>query len=140
MTRFIGAIYQLAPELGKLQAHHGVFASLGNHDLWVNAEAITHALSNSGIRVLINQGVPVYANGELIWLAGIDDVNIVYQRVQSVAGRARHHVNGMVVGSAQRHIGDGNQFISVRPAADPLRCGGHLSYPGESLKAIACPN
>ena len=73
VTRFVGAIYQLAPELGKLRAHHGVFASLGNHDLWVNAEAITHALNNSGIRVLINQGVPIYANGELIWLAGIDD-------------------------------------------------------------------
>ena len=73
VTRFIGAIYQLAPELGKLRAHHGVFASLGNHDLWVNAEAITHALNAVGVRVLINQGVPIHANGELIWLAGIDD-------------------------------------------------------------------
>jgi hypothetical protein len=73
VTRFISAIYTLAPELGKLQAQHGVFASLGNHDLWVNAETITHALNTSGVRVLINQGVPIYANGELIWLAGIDD-------------------------------------------------------------------
>ena len=73
VTRFLGAIYQLAPELGKLRAHHGVFASLGNHDLWVNAEAITHALNASGVRVLINQGVPIYNNGEFFWLAGIDD-------------------------------------------------------------------
>lgn len=73
VTRFIRAIYPLAPELGKLQAHHGVFASLGNHDLWVNAEVITHALKTCGVGVLINQGVPIYANGALIWLAGIDD-------------------------------------------------------------------
>jgi predicted MPP superfamily phosphohydrolase len=73
VTRFTGAIYRLAPELGKLQAHHGVFASLGNHDLWVNAEAITHTLNTSGVRVLINRGLPLNANGELIWLAGIDD-------------------------------------------------------------------
>jgi predicted MPP superfamily phosphohydrolase len=73
VTRFISAIYHLAPELGKLQAHHGVFASLGNHDLWVNAEAITNALNSCGVCVLINQGVPIYNNGELIWLAGIDD-------------------------------------------------------------------
>ena len=58
VTRFIGAIYQLAPELGKLRAHHGVFASLGNHDLWVNAESISHALNSSGVRVLTNQGEP----------------------------------------------------------------------------------
>ena len=73
VTRFLSAIYQLAPELGKLRARHGVFASLGNHDLWVNAEAITHALNASSVRVLINQGVPIYNNGEFFWLAGIDD-------------------------------------------------------------------
>ena len=73
VTRFIGAIYQLAPELGKLRAQYGVFASLGNHDLWVNAEAITHALISSGVRVLINKGVPISVNAEFFWLAGIDD-------------------------------------------------------------------
>ena len=73
VTRFIGAIYRLAPELEKLQGKHGVFASLGNHDLWLNAEAITHTLNNSGVRVLINQGVQIHTKGEFIWLAGIDD-------------------------------------------------------------------
>jgi len=73
VTRFIGAIYELAPELAKLRAHQGVFASLGNHDIWVGAEAITQALNAYDIHVLNNQGVSISLDGELLWLAGVED-------------------------------------------------------------------
>lgn len=73
VTRFISAIYELAPELGKLRARHGVFASLGNHDIWLDAAIIAQTLNTSGVSVLINQGVPVSVSGEVLWLAGVDD-------------------------------------------------------------------
>lgn len=73
VTRFIRAIYELAPELAKLRAHHGVFASLGNHDIWLGPAAISQTLNASGVHVLINQGVPLSVDGEHLWLAGVDD-------------------------------------------------------------------
>jgi predicted MPP superfamily phosphohydrolase len=73
VTRFISGIYELAPELAKLNAPHGVFASLGNHDIWVNAKEISNTLQASGISVLVNQGVPIQINDESLWLAGVDD-------------------------------------------------------------------
>jgi len=73
VTRFISAIYELGPVLAQLRASYGVFASLGNHDLWTDAAVITQVLNNSGVHVLINQGTPVSIDGETLWLAGVDD-------------------------------------------------------------------
>lgn len=74
VTRFISAIFEMAPELARLRARHGVFASLGNHDIWVDAEVISQTLNASGVHVLINQGVPLSVGGGTLWLAGVDDV------------------------------------------------------------------
>ncbi|MFC1996211.1 metallophosphoesterase [Chloroflexota bacterium] len=74
VTRFISAIYEMTPVLAQLRARYGVFASLGNHDIWVNPSVITQTLNTAGIQVLINQGVPISVEGETLWLAGIDDV------------------------------------------------------------------
>jgi len=73
VTRFISGIYEMGPVLGQLRARHGVFASLGNHDLWLDAAIITQTLNASGVPVLINQGLPISVNGETLWLAGVDD-------------------------------------------------------------------
>ena len=73
VTRFISAIYVMAPVLAQLRARYGVFASLGNHDIWLDAEVITQTLKASGVTVLINQGIPISVDGETLWLAGVDD-------------------------------------------------------------------
>ena len=73
VTRFISAIYEMAPILAQLQAHHGVFASLGNHDLWLDPSIITQTLNASGLMVLVNQAVPIQVDGDALWLAGVDD-------------------------------------------------------------------
>lgn len=60
-----------ARELAHLQAPLGVYACLGNHDYWTDADAVTRALQRAGIRVLCNAGVRV---AEGLWVAALDDV------------------------------------------------------------------
>ncbi|WP_170382654.1 metallophosphoesterase [Ruegeria atlantica] len=73
-------IAELAPVLGGLQAKHGVFAVLGNHDWWDDLAAqrrgggpnlYADALQRNGIPVLSNEAVKLEGPG--IWLAGLED-------------------------------------------------------------------
>lgn len=67
------SIAALSPVLGDLNARHGVFAILGNHDLWTDAEIVRSGLESHGIRVLINQRVTLDSAGDTLVLAGLDD-------------------------------------------------------------------
>jgi len=68
----IGSAWQCANILTGLKCKH-VFASLGNHDVFVDAAEVTAALTANGIRVLTNASVPLERGGARIWLAGVDD-------------------------------------------------------------------
>lgn len=50
-------VAELTAPLAELKARAGVFASLGNHDVWNAPRRITEALGHHGIRVLTNSGV-----------------------------------------------------------------------------------
>lgn len=63
----------VAAELGKLKAKYGVYACLGNHDHWTDADLLTHLFRGEGIKVLINEGLRFEARGASFWLAGVDD-------------------------------------------------------------------
>lgn len=65
-----------AQALGALNARHGVFAVLGNHDHWTDAEKMTAALTRYGIRVLVNENVQIGLDGSYISLAGVDDLMV----------------------------------------------------------------
>ncbi|MGR3614666.1 MAG: metallophosphoesterase [Paracoccaceae bacterium] len=73
-------IVDVAPELAKLTARHGVFAVLGNHDWWDDTAAqrrgggpnlYAEALEEQGIPVLSNRALKLETAG--IWLAGLED-------------------------------------------------------------------
>jgi predicted MPP superfamily phosphohydrolase len=66
-------IFELAPVLAGLNAAHGVFAALGNHDLWTNAAVVRQGLEASGIPVLVNQGLALPFGREALYVAGLDD-------------------------------------------------------------------
>lgn len=66
-------IEDLAPALGRLNARQGVFAILGNHDVWTNPDLITRWLERQGIPVLHNRGVVLQAGRGRLHLAGVDD-------------------------------------------------------------------
>ncbi len=66
-------IAPVAAVLGKLKAKYGVYACLGNHDHWTDADLVTHLFRGEGINVLINEGIRFEARGASFWLAGVDD-------------------------------------------------------------------
>jgi predicted MPP superfamily phosphohydrolase len=63
-----------AQMLRELQASHGLWAVMGNHDALTDPDHVTSALRAEGIQVLANQSVPIESNGARFWLAGVDDV------------------------------------------------------------------
>ena len=58
-------------ELSHLKAKEGVFAVPGNHD---NKELTLYTFSKNGIRLLINETVPLYRKNDYILIAGVDDL------------------------------------------------------------------
>lgn len=66
-------IAPVAAELGKLKAKYGVYACLGNHDHWTDADLVTYAFRSEGINMLINEGFRFETRRGSFWLAGVDD-------------------------------------------------------------------
>lgn len=66
-------IAPVAAVLGKLKAKHGIYACLGNHDHWTDAELVTHLFRGEGINVLINEGFRFETRRGSFWLGGVDD-------------------------------------------------------------------
>ncbi len=60
--------------LRQMQAPHGLWAVLGNHDVSTAPRLVIGALQTRGIRVLLNQSVAIEQNGARFWLAGVNDV------------------------------------------------------------------
>jgi predicted MPP superfamily phosphohydrolase len=66
-------IAPVASVLAKLKAKHGVYACLGNHDHWTDADLVTDLFRGEGINVLINEGFRLETKRGSFWLAGVDD-------------------------------------------------------------------
>lgn len=66
------SIFDLAPQLAKLNPRHGIFAVLGNHDHWTEAAVVKQGLAEQGIELLHNKGVLL--NESQFLLAGVDDL------------------------------------------------------------------
>jgi predicted MPP superfamily phosphohydrolase len=60
--------------LRQLRAPLGIWAVLGNHDVFTHALHVETTLRHSGIQVLRNRAVSRERDGTRIWLAGVDDV------------------------------------------------------------------
>jgi predicted MPP superfamily phosphohydrolase len=60
--------------LAKLQAPHGVWAVLGNHDAAAGADQVTEALNAFSIPTLSNESVAIERDRARFWLGGVDDV------------------------------------------------------------------
>ena len=60
--------------LTDLSARDGVYAVLGNHDYWANADGVVAAMTARGVRFLINRSIPIQRGDDFIALAGIDEI------------------------------------------------------------------
>jgi predicted MPP superfamily phosphohydrolase len=66
-------VESVARALGGLRGRDGVFACLGNHDYFTDAERLVRALEGAGVRVLRNHGVTVVRETATLFVAGVDD-------------------------------------------------------------------
>lgn len=60
--------------LRQMQAPHGLWAVLGNHDYFTDPARITSILQGEQIQVLANESVAIEQNGGRFWLAGVNDI------------------------------------------------------------------
>lgn len=63
----------VAGALSGLRAPDGVFACMGNHDYFCDAERLVRGLRVGGIQVLRNQGARVERDGASLYIGGIED-------------------------------------------------------------------
>jgi predicted MPP superfamily phosphohydrolase len=60
--------------LKELRAPLGIYAVLGNHDLWsAEDEPIRHRFKEAGFRLLENAAIPLNQDGRRFWIAGLGD-------------------------------------------------------------------
>jgi predicted MPP superfamily phosphohydrolase len=69
----LDAVFELAPILAGLNAKHGVYSVMGNHDLWTDVDVVKQAFDESGLPYLINQGLPITEGQGSFYLVGLDD-------------------------------------------------------------------
>lgn len=60
--------------LDGLEAPDGVYAVLGNHDYWSDADAVVAAMTAKGVEFIINRSVRLQRGSDLIDLVGIDEI------------------------------------------------------------------
>ena len=69
----VESIFDLAPELAKLNAKHGIVPVIGNHDIWGGLDIIKAGFKNAGLPLYINQGVQLVEGKSSLHLACLDD-------------------------------------------------------------------
>jgi len=92
-------------ELSRLQAPLGVYAVLGNHDVWMDADAVASDLERVGVTVLRDARQALHLNGARLWLLGIEDRGVTcgllggrfndFQAAQEEVGRT---LSGLLAG------------------------------------------
>lgn len=70
-------IEEIADRLRPLKAEYGVFAVLGNHDVWNDAGNISSVLESRGIRVLRHEVATIDIGGADLRLLGLNDHTLV---------------------------------------------------------------
>lgn len=78
------SLRRLKRVLTNIQARHGVFGVLGNHD----CIEMVPDLEEAGITMLINDAQPITRNGDSLWLVGIDDPHYYRTNDEAAAFRA----------------------------------------------------
>jgi hypothetical protein len=67
------AIFDLGPVLAGLNPRYGLYAVLGNHDLWTDRRVVRQGLEQQGIPVLTNTGRAIGVGRAALYVAGVDD-------------------------------------------------------------------
>lgn len=112
VTSKVGEVAPCVDTLAGLRASHGIFACLGNHDVFSGAQQqLTRSLGHNGIRVLRNDAASVRIDNTLLNILGIDDLLLGHPDLS----RAVKIANGTE--------GEVNLLLSHRPEVFPAAAG-----------------
>ena len=78
--------------LSDLEARDGLYAVLGNHDYWANADGVVAAMTARGVRFVINRSIALRRGDDVISLAGIDELYRGEPDIDAAFMRADLHV------------------------------------------------
>ena len=70
---FAHYIAPLTEALRRIEAPHGRYAVMGNHDLWSDDSQIVARLTDAGVRVLINENVTLAPPFDHVSICGLDE-------------------------------------------------------------------
>ncbi len=94
---------RLIPFLRRLEARHGVFAVLGNHDHYSGAGVIAEQLEEAGVTVLRNRSVALPAPHQHVSIVGLDDhgagdpdAELAFEGVRDVRILVMHQPSGLL--------------------------------------------
>ncbi len=69
----VRAMDELAPIMATLNARAGVFGVLGNHDYWLDVEAVREGFRQARVPLLVNQHLVLARGRQHLVLVGLDD-------------------------------------------------------------------
>lgn len=123
--------------LSHLQAAHGTFAVLGNHDQRNGSSALKQALKRRGIALLDNQNTRLAVRDEELQLIGIDDCSWA-QTDWTKARRAVDFTRPTILLSHQPQVFDFPQSQQFSLILSGHTHGGQISFPlvGAPARAI----
>ncbi len=116
----------------QISAKHGVYAVLGNHDVWTNPDYITELLQSVGIRVLQNEQAIIPINDHELVLTGVLDSGFVTRDRADLPLFWSSTLEGLPMlppKSSQRtsllivHNPDVNELLAASDAIDLALCG-----------------
>ena len=134
---FAEAVLELAPILERLDAKHGLFAVLGNHDHRRGAHIVLDGLRRASIRVLMNEGVRLTGGDGSIFLAGIDSVSAGQPNPRAAFSARKNEPVSLALVHEPDYIDHLSRLVQVDLQLSGHTHGGQVRIPG--LGAIALP-
>ena len=75
ITDDVATFTPLMTLLSKLQAKHGIYGVMGNHDGWARSSSFYRkGFQGAGMEFLVNQGTSIQVRGEKIFITGTDSI------------------------------------------------------------------
>lgn len=134
----------VAENLKGLRAPLGVYAVLGNHDVWYDEKKVRRELEGAGIRVLENETVVLEKNGQKFRLLGLPD-HLKIRDWESFAADAKASLAGTETAGdliALEHSPDVLPIVSGERSISPdlrLFLAGHTHGGQVCFPIVGCP-
>jgi len=128
----INALDTLKDQLAGLRAKFGVYACLGNHEVWLDAILAREKLEGMGITVLVNAGTAIQVGDATLYAAGLDSWWNAYGSPDLDAALRDVHPNDVVV--VMMHEPD-YADISAQDGRVDLQLSGH-SHGGQVVLPV----